>query len=588
MHLRLSSRLAVLLALLAAHSGLLAWSATRHSPTSCEPGMLAAGLSHWRLERFELYRVNPPLVRMVAAVPLLAYAAKTDWSGFSEAPGARAEFPVGADFVAANGEETVRLTAFARWACIPFSVAGALICHAWGREFYGTHSGLLATALWCFSPTILAHASLATTDVPCAALAAAASYCFWHWINCPSWRGVAVSGTVLGLAELTKMTLVVLYPLWTVLWLTERWWRKTTTPAQKRLRDGVMLCVLFVASLYVVNLGYLFEGSFTRVDKFEFVSDLLVGNTTAGSGNRLADTWLAALPVPLPKDYVLGVDTQRRDFEHTETPSYLRGRFQTEGWWYYYLYALAVKVPLGTWGLVLAAVILRLAGILPGVSGGAGFFLLAPAAVILAFVSSQSGFSQHSRYVIPIFPFLFIWISQVAQTVGLGLWKTSAACSALLGWSVASSLACYPHSLSYFNELAGGPKGGAAHLLGSDLDWGQDLLYLKRWLDDHPGAKPLYLSYTDFFDAKHLGIKGVDAFEQCRSAGGTSPRLLPGWYAIGVNDLRWWGHLSEASEDSHGWPQCALYELGKRAPVARIGYSIYIFHVQGVEVDHRQ
>ena len=38
--------------------------------------------------------------------------------------------------------------------------------------------------------------------------------------------------------------------------------------------------------------------------------------------------------------------------------------------------------------------------------------------------------------------------------------------------AVGSSLAIYPHSLSYFNELAGGPTKGHYHLIDSNIDWG--------------------------------------------------------------------------------------------------------------------
>lgn len=50
-------------------------------------------------------------------------------------------------------------------------------------------------------------------------------------------------------------------------------------------------------------------------------------------------------------------------------------------------------------------------------------------------------------------------------------------------WLVTSSLWLYPHSLSYFNEVIGGPLNGPRHLLGSNVDWGQDLRYVKWWLD---------------------------------------------------------------------------------------------------------
>lgn len=577
----MSKRWLVLCILLVSHAGLLAWSASQHSPTLNEPGLLAAGLSHWQLERFELYRVNPPLVRGVACLPLISSGAKTDWSAFYEGPGARPEFVIGADFVNANGPRTIRLTTLARWACLPFSVLGALACYAWARELYGPDAGLLATMLWCFSPTILGHAALATTDAPTAAFAATASYCFWNWIKCPSWKGAIVSGIVLGLAELTKMTLLVLYPLWAVLWLTRCESPSVAGSARTRRREGVMLCAVFLVSLYVVNLGYLFEGSCTRLGEFQFVSDTLSGNAETKPGNRFSGSWLGAVPVPLPKNYVLGIDVQRRDFEHSKMPSYLRARFQSGGWWYYYLYALTVKVPLGTWGLLFVTAFLRATKLLRGPADGAEVFLLAPAAVILCFVSSQSGFSQHSRYVIPVLPFVFIWISQAAPTISLGLFKSGVACAALFAWSVASSLWYYPHSLSYFNELAGGPDGGHRHLLGSDFDWGQDLLYLKKWLDRQPDAKPMYISCAAMFDPKALGIDCLDALQQCLSGAGDRRSLLPGWYAISINDLcRWRAIIDGAYRGRYDGRPCALYELSRRRPAARIGYTIYLFHVR--------
>ncbi len=74
-------------ALLAIHAGLLAYGAAIHSPSIDEVGHLAAGLSHWQLGRFDLYHVNPPLVRMIAVVPVLFVQPKTDWSQYSDAPG---------------------------------------------------------------------------------------------------------------------------------------------------------------------------------------------------------------------------------------------------------------------------------------------------------------------------------------------------------------------------------------------------------------------------------------------------------------------------------------------------------------------
>jgi hypothetical protein len=97
-------------------------------------------LSHWEFGRFDLFGVNPPLVGMVAVLPVVAAGYETDWSGFHDAPGARPEVSIGRDFIKANGERSSWLVTIARWACIPFSVIGALLCFFWSRGLWG-HNG---------------------------------------------------------------------------------------------------------------------------------------------------------------------------------------------------------------------------------------------------------------------------------------------------------------------------------------------------------------------------------------------------------------------------------------------------------------
>jgi len=106
------------------HVSLLAYGARVHSPTYNEPAHLVAGLSYWSFGRFDVYSVNPPLVKLVAALPVLAVGCKTDWSSFSSGPGARPEVSLGESFVHANGERSLWLITLPRWACIPFSLLG--------------------------------------------------------------------------------------------------------------------------------------------------------------------------------------------------------------------------------------------------------------------------------------------------------------------------------------------------------------------------------------------------------------------------------------------------------------------------------
>ena len=293
-----------------------------------------------------------------------------------------------------------------------------------------------------------------------------------------------------------------------------------------------MLATRMVLAVYVVNACYGFEGSLTRLGDYEFVSTTLRGSDAAmqSVGNRFADCWLRAVPVPFPKNYIAGLDVQRRDFESSPQISYLRGQFSEHGWWYYYLYALAVKVPLGVWmltGLSLASLWVTRYG-----RACDELVLVLPAVLLLAFVSSQTGFSTHFRYALPIFPLWFVWIGRVAPlTLDYKHRLWGAATASALAWSVGSTLWIYPHTLSYFNELAGGPMNGSQHLIHSNLDWGQDLFYLKQWLTGHPEHGDLTLAYFGYFDPRQAGV-------ECQFPQSAQATIHPGWYAVSINLVR--------------------------------------------------
>ena len=564
------------------HTMMLVWAACKDSPTRNEVQHLVAGISHWRLGRFELFQVNPPLIRMVAAIPVLAAHPKTNWCHYDLRPGRRSERIVANDFFEANQQRTFLLITLARLACIPFSLLGAVFCFQWSRELYGIGAGTLALALWCFSPAILGHGHLITADVGAAALGVAAAYMFWRWLRWQTWWASLGAGIALGFAESVKTTWIVLFVLWPILWFTWRLLQTRTQTAYWLVREfGQMLVILFSA-LCILNVCYGFEGTFRQLGKYEFISESLGGPrdplSLTWERNRFTQGCFTKIPLPLPKDYLMGIDVQRGDFERG-LPSYLRGEWADHGWWYYYLYALAVKVPLGTWCLLILAIGVTIFGRGYNASWRDEMVVLVPGLAILIFVSSQTGFSVHSRYVIPALPFFFIWISKVARVFEKKpftkkRWIMAIAVALALMWSVTSSLLVYPHSLSYFNELAGGPENGAEHLLDSNIDWGQDLFYLKDWLDEHPEVTLDGLAFFSSYPATLANISETpyplpgppddnSTAEDDYAQEDLGPK--PGWFALSVNEI-----YSRSKQ--------YRYFL-KFKPVSMAGYSIYIYHI---------
>ncbi|MFN0055660.1 MAG: ArnT family glycosyltransferase [Planctomycetales bacterium] len=613
-------RRGIALALLLTHGALVGWEGLRWSPTIDEVAHLTAGLSHWEFGSFDLYRVNPPLIRMIAAAPLLALGPKADWDDFSEKPYARPEFAIGAQFARKNGSAIFGYFTLARWACLPVSLLGAWICFCWGRELYGSNAGLVALTLYCLCPNVVGHAALITPDAGAAAFGVLAGYRFWRWLRQPSPVNMALAGISLGIAELTKSSWIILFGLWPVMTLLWELLRaktsmlSSTRSLAEHSRDHAglgrlkrrfgQLATLIAIALYVLNLGYGFEDSFQPLGEFQFISHKLGGVDSHNSpSNRFAGTWLGRVPVPVPANYLRGMDFQCCDFEIGRW-SYLRGVQQMGGWWYYYLYALSVKVPAGTLLLVGLAAIHVVARKRRGDEELVrnDMIVLAPAVALLILVSSQTGFSRYFRYVLPMFPFVFVWISQVGQwlapserpaqfcalakrrvAVGrFGAMRTTlqlalAICVVVsLLTSAASSLAVWPHSLSYFNEFVRGPLNGPAHLLDANIDWGQDLLEFRRWHDAHPDARPLYFTYFGFVDPHIAGldlppVPGQPPLKAERGVTVSDGGPLPGWHAVSINRLYGYKHLGNENDE--------FAYLRQLNPVARAGYSISIFHI---------
>lgn len=567
------------LVVLAVQWAMLSWIALWNSPVCDEVGHLTAGIFGVKYGQFHLYNVNPPLVRSVAALPAVWGTPTYDWKRVTNSPLARMEFPVGQDFIRANGVAGFWYFTLGRLLCVPFALIGGWFCYLWARRLAGGPSGVIAAAMWALCPAVLGWGSTFTPDAACASLGLAAQYAFWRWLREPSWPRTWVCGLALGLALLTKTVWVILFPLWCGLWLVWSWKATAAIADRPRFRQ---LAAMFGIAIYLVNLVYGYEGSLRPLGDFTFVSRTLAG-TGAGladggtGGNRFAGTWLGQVPVPFPENYVRGVDVQKVDFERGMA-SYLFGQWSPRGWWYYYFVVGALKIPLGTWGLLLLSLSSRPSRQAPdGTTSQHGWrdwlVLWAPAVSVFVLLCAQSGFSRYLRYALPCLPAVYVSAACCFRRPFASWSRRESLACICLAWSAASSLSVYPHSLSYFNELAGGPVGGPRYLLDANVDWGQDLFRLKKWTQQHPDARPLFVAHMGFVSASDVGIDCVWPTRKPRSseqAGADGDGLVSGFYALSNHELR-----NEQGE----------YDYFLNLPVHdRIGYSMSIYWITADDV----
>ncbi len=552
-----------LLALLVAVHVACGWhAAVRQTVTHDEFWHLPVGLLHWRTGKFDHDVLNPPLTRLWSALPATLAGVEAD-------PGADAT-DIARRFVQRHGPRAHRFYVWGRIVNLGCSLAVGLLLVRWAAAWWGASGAWLTAILFFTCPNVLAHSSLVTPDAGLMLGSTATLSLFERWRHSPTWGRTAALGLVLGLTQATKFTAVWLYPVLGILWISCGRLVTEVAPADapaaglwRRGRRAVgQAVVILLVSLLAWNGCFLFEGTGRSLTQYPLQSHTLQTLRTALGP-------VGECPLPLPADYVAGLDRQRAVMEQPH-PCYLDGQWSTRSFRDYFVWTLAYKLP----HLFQLAAVVGLAA-LAGMRGmadrrGRLLILCVPLVSLLA-IASFSSLQLGIRYVLPVLPLLALLAG------GAGVWidrcrpALRRTTLVLITGLALTSLRYQPHHLAYFNELAGGPVGGRNHLLDSNLDWGQDLYLVKEFMTAHQLDR-IGLVYYGTWPVELCGID----FE---ISPGFAPR--PGWHAVSVNYVMGRPHLLR-EPDGRTRP-ADIYEFAyfqRFQPVARLGYSIDVYHIE--------
>jgi hypothetical protein len=123
----------VALLLLTVHYALAVSSLVRENPTIDEVLHLPAGITYWQMGTFKLYRHNPPLVKLLAALPAMAQGVVTA-PIYQSGPAWQAEYPsqaaFGQYFTLFNASRLFEIYRAARLTMPLWSVLGGLVVFA--------------------------------------------------------------------------------------------------------------------------------------------------------------------------------------------------------------------------------------------------------------------------------------------------------------------------------------------------------------------------------------------------------------------------------------------------------------------------
>ena len=441
-------------------------------------------------------------------------------------------------------------------------------------------AGLVALGLVALDPNILAHTRLVTTDLGLAAGAALGGYTLWRFLRQPSLSSAFVAGLGLGLLQNTKFTALLFVPLFGLVVTLALWQRRRALDRRLILLVFVVYPAAALLTLWTANglqMGPLRE-------------PLPLLGTLGG----------AAVPLSHHLDQLLDIGGRLQ----VGTPAFLLGRYSDSGWWWYFPVAFVLKTPLPVLLLLLyTGFCIVKDTIRPNLTSPATRHsslvtrhsldlaaLLIPAAGYFA-IALTTDINLGYRHLLPVLPFLYVLSGVVvARAAGVRVGR-GARRKALVGrgaplflllWLAAATVWIYPHFLSFFNLIAGGPGNGWRALVDSNIDWGQDVARLRTWLDESD-VERVWLSYFGEARPEYYGIPydGLDSFP---------PRLMnpaarpfyphdpaPGWYAISATTLQ---GVHFADHDQ-------FLFFRERRPADKVGYSIFLYNVppRGAPVD---
>ncbi len=601
---------------------------SQESMTYDEKAHIPAAYSYVRYGDMRLNPEHPPLIKDLSGLPLLLL--DVDFPLESEAwkNGYNEQWLVGDAFlncsepeIACNDADT--LLFFSR---LPITVLAVILgvgIFLWTRKLGGALAGVFATALYAFDPNIIAHNHYVTTDIGSAAFIFFAFYFFIEFLKNPTGRTVLLSGIFLGLAELTKFSAVLLFPvfgLFALLYALTRLSKPETISRARFIATNLWRYLfgytkIILVCFVIIWIGYRLNTLGMPAQKIVEHADLFLSqpNEPARIAHDLIVS-MTASPLLLPyAEYFVGLAKVFSRVAAGNVHYFLGTVSNVSSPWYFPVVFLLKETLPFLFLLITTTVygIFRLTRSIKEQTSEKLWFLFARSfqnhiteylaiffVLFYSYVSITGNLTIGFRHLFPILPFLYLLVG----TTLARFYKrhesepaTHHLLSIFIGIIffiiVAIPALTYPSYLSYFNAAAGGHAVGYRYVTDSNYDWGQDLKYLEKFIYRHN------LCVSQVVDLSRFGRDTLCPPQQDALPPINQIRVdyfggsYPGYY-LGDKYISWWG----ARTPEAGWYaissffyQESLYKelapgeenyawLKDIEPLARAGDSFFIYY----------
>ena len=502
---------------------------------------IAAGMELLDRGRFTYEPKHPPLARVAVALG--------PWLSGVRSQGLPGIWDEGRAII--HSENAARTLFLARLGVLPFFLLAAVTLWLWAAWLAGEGAAAVAVGLFTTAPPVLAHASVATTDMGLTAAFVALLYAACRWLESPSttrsvWLGAA------GAAALTvKLSSVAFFGATAVLVLVGRRWLARGPAPDTGGRDSVAARFarwLTVTPLHLRRLAIVAPVAFATV---WMVYGFQVGR-------------LHGVPFPLTT-LIQGFRDLARHNDVGQV-AFLLGNTYADGNWLFFPVGIAVKAPLTLLALGLAGAVLL--GRRAARERDWRLWVPLLASVAVLGVSMMARINLGVRHVLPVFVLLALF----GGVATVAIWKrvtrpvSRVAFAAVAAAGLWSTVAIHPDYLAYFNELAG--RHPERVLVDSDLDWGQDL----RRLRDTLAARGIDSVTTAYFGSAVPRMYGIPVARRWKR-----DEPVHGWFVVSQT-LRQRGDAVVRNGTWTLYPS-ALAWLDAYQPEARIGRSLLLYRI---------
>ena len=475
--------------LLLALIGQLAYSVSHESLSWDEGDHIWAGYMSWKGD-YGMNPEHPPLVKAVATLPLLFMNLKVPElqnryfkheSSFD-----------GRDLI--YGNDAAKVIFRVRMAAMTFTFLLALLIFAATREMFGSITALIALTFFVFEPNILAHGALVTTDMGITCLMFASVYVFYRYVKKPTVFRLLLTGCAVGVGLAAKHSGVFIFPILILLALTEIF--RNTKVGENNLESRTQKARLAGAFVVITGISIVVLWSAYGFRYSMRPSGLTISPALTDFAKELKPPIASRSILTLahwhilPEAYLYGLIDVKVVADNTAT--YLFGKVYPRGKWFYFPALLLIKCTVSVLVLLLAlpfVLLFRRTQHFREI-----LFLTIPPALYFV-VAIFSGLNIGVRHVLPIFPFLMVLVAYTAWALIQSNRRWIYPVVALLLLHVFSSVRAFPVSyIPYSNELWGGPSQTYKYLSDSNVDWGQQMIATKKYVDVH-GITSCWFAY---------------------------------------------------------------------------------------------